>query len=809
MSTKRFRIAFSFAGEKRDFVAEVANILAKRFGEDAILYDKFHEAEFARARLGRYLPKLYYEESELIVVVICSHYAQKEWTGLEWDAIFDLLKQRREQEVLLGRFDQATVDGLYSDAGFIDFDQKTPAQTSTVILERLALNEGRPKDYYLKIDTTGRSALKTTIPNNLPRLQSFFGREKELAVIREALDPESRTWGALIDGVGGIGKTSLAVRAAYDCAPDSFKRIIFLSVKARELDDDGLRELGPFILPGFLEMLNELARELGQADITKSPEDQRIRLLLEALRDTHTLLILDNLESLTKGDRDQLFTFVKRLPQDCKAILTSRLRIGSSSDELMLEELDETAALEMIVDLARHNPLLEKTSEAERIALYKQTGGKPLLLRWVAGQIGRGSCRTFADALRFLRSCPKDNDPLEFIFGELAEDFTTEETSVLASLTYFTLPAKVEHIVDVSGLDAEPVATALRSLANRSLVLPDQEESQFALVPMVAEFMRRKRREFVAETGRRLEERAYALITENGYKNHDRFPVLDAAWPVGAAALPLFVDGENDRLETVCRALQDFLDFTGRWDERLSLSEQAEAKALAAGDHNNAGWRAYDAGWVHFLRRNADATLACAERARAHWNTAEAGIREHAFAIRQIGLSHQLKKEYAASISAYRASLDLLHSKSEETEDVAIVLNDLAAAERLSGDLDGAERDFREALRIARAVGYAEGVATYTGNLALLALQRKDWPRAESNAREALTLSEQVGRQELIGLDCRRLAIALVRQGKRDEAQPYARRAVEIFTRLGYPDLEGARATLAECESESEKSEER
>src|SRR5258706_3329164 len=149
MSTKRFRIAFSFAGEKRDFVAEVANILAKRFGEDAILYDKFHEAEFARARLGRYLPKLYYEESELIVVVICSHYAQKEWTGLEWDAIFDLLKQRREQEVLLGRFDQATVDGLYSDAGFIDFVQKTPAQTSTVILERLALNEGRPKDYYL------------------------------------------------------------------------------------------------------------------------------------------------------------------------------------------------------------------------------------------------------------------------------------------------------------------------------------------------------------------------------------------------------------------------------------------------------------------------------------------------------------------------------------------------------------------------------------------------------------------------------------------------------------------------------------
>src|SRR6266478_8365189 len=68
---KRFRVAFSFAGEKRDFVSKVAALLADHFGKDAVLYDKFHEAEFSRARLGRYLPKLYHEESELVVVVLC------------------------------------------------------------------------------------------------------------------------------------------------------------------------------------------------------------------------------------------------------------------------------------------------------------------------------------------------------------------------------------------------------------------------------------------------------------------------------------------------------------------------------------------------------------------------------------------------------------------------------------------------------------------------------------------------------------------------------------------------------------------
>ena len=77
----------------------------------------------------------------------------------------------------------------------------------------------------------------------------------------------------------------------------------------------------------------------------------------------------------------------------------------------------------------------------------------------------------------------------------------------------------MEHIAELAGLDEEPVETALRTLANRSLVVPDQEEKAFALVPMVADFLRRKRPEVVAETGNRLEQRAYALIVENGYES--------------------------------------------------------------------------------------------------------------------------------------------------------------------------------------------------------------------------------------------------------------------------------------------------
>ncbi len=148
MSVRRFRVAFSFAGEKRAFVAKVAKILASRFGEDHILYDKYHEAEFARYDLGIYLPKLYGEQSDLIVPVLCADYDKKCWTGWEWVHIHGLLTRDEGNRVMPCRFDYATADGLSPTAGFIELDKKTPEETATLILERLALNEGKPKEHY-------------------------------------------------------------------------------------------------------------------------------------------------------------------------------------------------------------------------------------------------------------------------------------------------------------------------------------------------------------------------------------------------------------------------------------------------------------------------------------------------------------------------------------------------------------------------------------------------------------------------------------------------------------------------------------
>jgi tetratricopeptide (TPR) repeat protein len=462
--------------------------------------------------------------------------------------------------------------------------------------------------------------------------------------------------------------------------------------------------------------------------------------------------------------------------------------------------LDQASALAILVDLAEHNDLLAKTTDADRVRLCVETGGNPLLLRWVAGQLGRGSCRTIADALRFLRACPRENDPLEFIFGDLADQFGDAESQTLMALSYFAQPATAEHVADVAGLDLEIAKTTLNTLANQSLVVPDPQDRLFAALPMVAEFVRRRMPGLRAATDGRLEERAFQRIVENGGKHRDRFRLLDAAWPATAPALTLFVNGPNERLQVVCDALVEFLNYTGRWDERIGLSRQAEEKAVASGDLTKAGWRAVQEGMTRFNRGQAAEVLDCARRATAHWEAAGAGPRERAIALRLEGTGHELTKRHAAAIKAYKAAGKILRKHSKRSVDLAIVLCDLADAEQLSGNFATAERHYKQALRVVRKAQHEEMIAGIPGNLAELAAAARQWAKAERLARAALPLTEHLGRQELIARDLRVLAQALVRRGKALEAVPYAQRAVEIWEKLGSPEAETARNVLREAQ---------
>ena len=482
MSTKRFRIAFSFAGERRDFVAKVAALLAKRFGGDKILYDKFHEAEFADADLAFDLPEYYHSNSDLIVAVFCRDYDTKEWCRLEWRSIFALIKKGHSKGILLSRFDHADGKGLADLSGFIELDAKTPAQFAKLILERLALNEGKARNHYT-------DPLRTLIPNNLPLLPHFFGRDKELRAISEALNPAKQLWGALILGPGGIGKTSLAIRAASSVEPGKFKCILFLSAKVRILQPDGVKRRNSFQHRGYLQILRAVAKFLGRQDLKRTQSSELAQTVITELRGKKLLLVLDNLESLPVEDQDQVFQFVSLLPPGCKAIVTSRKRRDEEGRIIELGKLNKTDALKFIEELAQDRPRLARAEKETRVQLYEETGGNPLLIRWVVGQLGRGHCLTIAKAINFLKKAPQDNDPLEFIFGDLAGTMSESEIKAIKGLSALTKGLGIVALAKRAGISVTAATTVLNDLSDRGLIDADNERKTFSVLPIVVAYV--------------------------------------------------------------------------------------------------------------------------------------------------------------------------------------------------------------------------------------------------------------------------------------------------------------------------------
>jgi len=136
-TTKRFQVALSFAGDHRNFVESVAEHLSRNLGQHRVFYDRDYEAELARPNLDTYLMNIYREDTDLIAIFLDSNYAQKEWCGLEWRVVRDILKSRHDWEIMPFKFDDVIIEGLLSIDGYISINNKTPEEVAGLILQRI------------------------------------------------------------------------------------------------------------------------------------------------------------------------------------------------------------------------------------------------------------------------------------------------------------------------------------------------------------------------------------------------------------------------------------------------------------------------------------------------------------------------------------------------------------------------------------------------------------------------------------------------------------------------------------------------
>ncbi len=137
--SKRFAVALSFPGEHRDYVKQIADALVTSLTKPRVFYDRYYEAELSRPNLDTYLQKIYHDESELVVVVLCKEYDEKEWCGLEFRAIRDLIKQRRDEEIMFVRVADGDVKGVFGIDGYVDAKNRPATEIAQVICDRLAL----------------------------------------------------------------------------------------------------------------------------------------------------------------------------------------------------------------------------------------------------------------------------------------------------------------------------------------------------------------------------------------------------------------------------------------------------------------------------------------------------------------------------------------------------------------------------------------------------------------------------------------------------------------------------------------------
>ena len=139
LSTHNFDVALSFPGEVRGVVEEVARNLEHLIGPNAYFYDANYVAQLARPRLDLFLQDIYRNRSKLIVVFISADYQNKDWCGIEFRAISDIIAKRDDQRIMFVRTDDGAVEGVFNTDGYVDARDHNPSKIAEFIKERAEL----------------------------------------------------------------------------------------------------------------------------------------------------------------------------------------------------------------------------------------------------------------------------------------------------------------------------------------------------------------------------------------------------------------------------------------------------------------------------------------------------------------------------------------------------------------------------------------------------------------------------------------------------------------------------------------------
>jgi len=611
----------------------------------------------------------------------------------------------------------------------------------------------------LRVEFPPLRSLAST-PNNLAQqLNSFIGRERELAETRQKLATNRML---TLLGMGGIGKSRLSLQLAAEVLDDFPDGVWFV-------------ELAPLVDPRSVPQA--LASVLGVKEEAGRPV---IEALLKYVRDKQLLVVLDNCEHVVHACADLAKQLLQAGP-GVKVLTSSRdyLQIAGETtyhvptlgapDPRQRESLAALAGHEAVrlfidrVTAARPDFVLTEQNATAVTDICHQLDGIPLAIELAAARARALSVENIAarlnDRFRLLVTGDRTVLPRQRTLRALIDwsyDLLAErERAVFQRLSVFaggwTLEAA--EAVCVGGIiESSDVLDLQTQLVEKSLVVMEASGERYRMLDTVRAYAREKLAstdDDAAACSRHLDyflafaeaarpkllgeqqslwlmridldrenlmaAHAWCDRAENGADTGLRLSFALKAYCLFSGLLDLgrricteAVQRPGARARTIarCRGLCDagqFCCFTGHYAEALGLLEESLAIAREMGDQTRI---------AVVLQPLSMASVGLGELARARAYSEEA-----------ISLAREQGKP----------------------REIAAALIALAQIHRMDGRFDLAEPHYQEAVAIARSAGDRMSVGIGLLNLAMVDIGRGATSAAKAFLREAIELAQGYG----------------------------------------------------------------
>ncbi|MFD8964676.1 ATP-binding protein [Streptomyces sp. NPDC059568] len=609
------------------------------------------------------------------------------------------------------------------------------------------------------------------VPGNLPaELNRFIGRDEELSGLTRRLG-ESRL--VTVVGVGGVGKTRLALRAAE-------------ALKKRYCDGVWLAEMGALRDPELLA--HSLVEALGLTDQSGRPPR---RVLAEHLATRRLLLVLDGFEQLVEACAELVRELLRRAPE--LTVLAVGRRPLRLEGELVfgLDPLPERDAVMLFADrAAAGSPGFRLTEARESTVreLCRRLDGIPLAVELAAGRLHVLSVEQILaridDRFRVLtegsRGAPVRHRTLRTAIGWSHELCTAPERLLWARLSVFAGPFDLEAAEYICGgpeLPAESVLDALAGLIAQSLVVREETPAgvRYRMLATVAAYGAEWLAALADTVRMRRRHRDWYMGLATWYEL-DWFSPRQAEVAAGAeSAMPNLRAALELCLETPDEAhlgqhLAGTLWFYWVGCGRLSEGRHWLGRALALDSpYDESRLKAlWVLGYVAVLQ--GDSTTAtgalheCREEA-VRTDNALAG----AYAVHRLGCQALLSDDMPRAERLLRSALTAYRELGELNSNVLMGQTELAMSLVFQGDLDAAVALCTEVREICEDSG-----ERWSRAYALYVLAYAHWTRGEQTEARALVMESITIHHlfhDLVGLVLSVELLALVTASEGDPAE--------------------------------------